>query len=87
MDTSSIFKRLVQHIGEYLKSDVSHLRPDSRLANSIPGVDSLKFFELMVYLEGCFGVEFDESITSNINTMSEFVEYIQLLLSKKTEQA
>ena len=79
METSDLFKRVVKHIGEYFETDVTHLRMDSNVASAIPGLDSFKLFELVLYLEDCFEIEFDESVMGNIDTIQELVEYIQVL--------
>ena len=65
-----------QYIGEYLETDVSYLTPDSRLASAVAGLDSLKLFEMMLYLEDRLGVEFDDSVMENIETMSSLLTYI-----------
>lgn len=77
MDSSALFNRVVRHIGEYVEADVSHLRPDSRVATAIPGLDSVKLFEMTLYLEDCLGVEFEESVMERIDTMQDFIDYIQ----------
>jgi acyl carrier protein len=87
METANVFKQVVQHIGEYLETDVTHLRMDSRVASAIPGLDSFKLFEMILYLEDCFGIEFDESIMENIDTMEDLVNYITVLLPEKPEIA
>lgn len=79
METPDLFKQVVKHIGEYLESDVTHLEMNSRVASAIPELDSFKLFEMVLYLEDCFEVAFDESVMANIDTMQELVEYIQAL--------
>lgn len=79
METSDLFKRVVKHIGEYFETDVTHLRMDSNVTSAIPGLDSFKLFELVLYLEDCFEIEFDESVMGNIDTIQELVAYIQVL--------
>ncbi len=86
METSNLFKQVLHHIGEYLEADVSHLKPDSRVANAVPGLDSVKFFELILYLEDCFDIEFGDSVIEKIGTMQEFVDHIQSLISEKSEE-
>ena len=79
METSDLFKQVVKHIGEYLEADVTHLRMESRVTSAILGLDSFKIFEMVLYLEDCFKIEFDESIIENIDTMQELVMHIQVL--------
>ena len=79
METPDLFKQVVKHIGEYLEADVTHLEMKSRVASAIPELDSFKLFEMVLYLEDCFEVAFDESVMANIDTMQDLVEYIQVL--------
>jgi acyl carrier protein len=78
-------EKTVRHIGEYLEQDVSHLRPESQLATMVPGLDSLKSFEMMLYLEDCFQVQFDESLIPQLETLQDLVEYIATKLESATE--
>lgn len=81
MQDKECFEKVVQHIGEFLETDVSDLTPDSRLATSIEGLSSLKMAELLLYLEDCFGLEFDEAVMDKLDTMQDLVNYIQGLLN------
>jgi acyl carrier protein len=67
---------VVQYIGEYLETDVSYLNAESRLATAVSGLDSLKLFEMMLYLEDRLGVEFDDSVMEHLETMSALLTYI-----------
>lgn len=67
---------VVQYIGEYLETDVSYLNAESKLATAVAGLDSLKLFEMMLYLEDRVGVELDDSVMEHIDTMSSLVAYI-----------
>ncbi|HVG10464.1 MAG TPA: acyl carrier protein [Thermoanaerobaculia bacterium] len=67
---------VTQYIGEYLETDVSYLNAESRLATAVAGLDSLKLFEMMLYLEDRLGVEFDDSVMEHIETMSALLAYI-----------
>lgn len=77
MEASPLFERVVRHIGEYLERDVSHLTPESRPATALAGLDSLKVFEMLLYLEDCFGVQFDDSVMEHLETLGQLVEYIE----------
>jgi acyl carrier protein len=74
---AQLFDTVVRHIGAFLETDVSHLRPESRLASDIEGLSSLKLFELMLYLEDCVGFDFDEKVVDKIDTMQELIAYIK----------
>lgn len=87
MGEASLFHQVVQHIGDYLEADVSHLGPDSRVAFAVPGLDSFKLFEMLLYLEDRFGIEFDEHVMERIDTVQDFVNHIELLLAKKAQTA
>lgn len=76
MEVSPLFERVVRHIGEYLETDVSHLTPSSSPATALAGLDSLKVFEMLLYLEDCFGVQFDDSVMENMETLGQLVDYI-----------
>jgi acyl carrier protein len=76
MDRALLLEKTLGHIGEYLERDVSHLTPETRLDAAAPGMDSLKIFELMLYLEECFEVSFDESSMADVGTIGELVDYI-----------
>jgi acyl carrier protein len=76
MEQSLLFAKVVSHIGEFLEVDVTHLRPDSNLATALPNLDSLKLFEMMLYLEECFQLRFDEQVVSRLGTVAELVEYV-----------
>jgi acyl carrier protein len=77
MQDEELFDRIVTHIGEFVERDVSHLTPQSHLGNSIEGMSSLKMVELLLYLEDCFGVDFDESVMDRLTTMGDLEEYIR----------
>jgi len=77
MQDQNLFQKVVVHIGEFIEADVSYLTPDSRLATSIQGMSSLKMFELLLYMEDCFGIAFDESVIDKLDTMQDLVTYIR----------
>lgn len=77
MDSTQVFDRVVQHVGEYLESDVSHLKMDSQIETALPGLDSLKRYEMLLYLEECFSIEFDEESAQKLVSMGDLVTYIQ----------
>ncbi|GAA1044299.1 phosphopantetheine-binding protein [Streptomyces murinus] len=72
-----LFTRIVGHIGEFVERDVSYLTPRSHVANSIEGMSSLKMIELLLYLEDCFGVDFDESVMEKLETLQDLEDYIR----------
>lgn len=81
---SAVFDKMVVHIGEFLERDASHLRPDSPLRGAAAGLDSLKTFELILYLDECFGVDLDdENLMERITTLGQLAGYIEESLSAK----
>jgi acyl carrier protein len=77
MDRSELLEKLLRHIGEFVERDVSHLTLDTKLHAAAPGMDSLKVFELMLYLEESFELEFDESSLPEVQSIGELVDYIE----------
>lgn len=77
MNDNDLFARLIQHIGEFLEADVSHLKPESRLATAVAGLDSMKVFELMLYLEDAFGITVDEQAIEHLDTLHDLEAYVR----------
>lgn len=84
MAEAKIFQKTVQHMGEYLERDVSHVTMETRLDAVMPGLDSLKIFEMMLYLEDCFEVDFDQTKLANVVIMRDLIEHIESLLAIKS---
>ena len=84
MTEVEIFRKTVQHMGEYLERDVSHVTMDSRLDAIVPGLDSLKIFEMILYLEDCFAVDFDQGELANVDTMRGLISHIASRLAVKS---
>jgi len=74
---SATLEKTLAHIGEYLEQDVGHLTPESRLDNAVPGLDSLKLFEMMLYLEECFSIDFEEGLIERLHTIGDLASYIE----------
>jgi acyl carrier protein len=87
VDERVLTERVIQHIGEFLEADVSYLASNSRLSTALPGLDSLKVFEMVLYLEDCFGVKFDESVIQSIDTLGDLTGYINGQLKEAKEPA
>lgn len=87
MDRSALLEKLLRHIGEFVERDVSHLTLDTNLDAAAPGMDSLKVFELMLYLEESFELDFDESSMPEVQSIAELVDYIEAARSAKTISA
>jgi acyl carrier protein len=76
-DDRPLFDDVVRHLGDYLAIDVSHLTPQSRLNSDLDGLSSLKFFELMLYLQDNIGFDFDDATIEQVNTLADLVSYIK----------
>ncbi|MGW1073328.1 acyl carrier protein [Streptomyces sp. NPDC002537] len=87
MQDQELFEKIVGHIGEFVEADVSHLTPDSHLATSIEGMSSLKMVELLLYMEECFGLEFDESAMGRFETMRDLVNHVRELQDAQQQRA
>jgi acyl carrier protein len=87
MDRNELLEKLLRHIGEFVESDVSHLTLDTKLQAAGPAMDSLKVFELMLYLEESFELEFDESSMPEVQSIGELVEYIEAARTGKIVSA
>jgi acyl carrier protein len=74
---SDLFERLVKHLGEFLGTDVSHLKPESRLVTAVAGLDSMKLFELMLYLEDTFGITVDDDAVEHLDSLSDLEAYVR----------
>jgi acyl carrier protein len=83
MATPELFQQMVVHIGEYLEQDASHLHPESPLRSAVAGLDSLKTLEMILYLEECFGVEFEDDLMTRIETMGELADHIETSMAAK----
>ncbi|MEV5988493.1 acyl carrier protein [Streptomyces sp. NPDC052051] len=82
-----LFARIVGHIGEFVERDVSYLTPQSHISTSIEGMSSLKMIELLLYLEDCFSVDFDESVMEKLETMQDLESYVREAQDVSAQQA
>lgn len=72
-----LIEELKKHIGDFLEQDVSALKTESVIASSLPGLDSLKMLEMLVYLEEMMGVEFDTEVIEKFKTLGDLVDYVK----------
>jgi acyl carrier protein len=84
MNQTELLQRTQEYIAEYLESDPLELTLESRLTTSLPDLDSLKLFEMVLYLEEKFEIEYDESVVEHLETVGDLVHYTeQQLLSRQ----
>ena len=81
MSDPDVYQRLVKYVSEYLEKDVA-LDPGARLVNAIPGIDSLRLQELLLYVEERFGVTFSDGVLDKTETIQDLANYIQSLAGK-----
>lgn len=79
MSSDDVYQSLMRYLGEFFESDLSHVKPESRIVNAIPGLDSLRLQEVLIYLEDRFNVQFDETVLDHIETVRSFVDHIESL--------
>ena len=77
MADEELTRAVLHHIAKFLERDLSHVGLNDNLAASIDGMTSLKMVELVLYLEECFGVEFDETVAERIDSVNDLVDFIQ----------
>ncbi|MGW8378142.1 acyl carrier protein [Streptomyces sp. ODS28] len=82
-----LFEEIVTHIGEFVEADVSHLSPQSPLATSIAGMSSLKMVEMLLYMEDCFQLDFEETAIGRLETMQDLVDYVRDLQDAEQQPA
>ena len=57
------------------------------MMNAIPGLDSLRLQEVLLFLEDRFGIEFDETVLDHVETVRHFADYIGTLRSARAVAA
>ena len=66
--------RVLEIISEQFNLTVDELQENVSLANDL-GADSIQLMELVMSIEDEFGVELDEEVIANINTIGDLLEY------------
>ena|GEM_PF-1483371 len=87
IQSETLYQRTVRHISEYLEKDMSHLQPGTPLNAAGPGLDSLRLYEMMLYLEDCFGVSFEESALAKLTTVQSLVDLIRSTSTSRPDGA
>ncbi|EJB62545.1 acyl carrier protein [Helicobacter pylori Hp H-42] len=73
---TNLFEAIQAVIAEQLEIDVSQVTPEAKFVKDL-GVDSLDIVELIMALEGRFGIEIsDEQVEKNVN-VSDVMRYIE----------
>ncbi len=64
-------------LGRLLNADVSQLTDASRLDASLPGLDSLRLVEMIIFLEEQFDVDLEREAIRSIETVGDLAAYIE----------
>jgi len=79
MSKQVLLVEIKQRIEEFTERDVSHITGQTHLLGALPGQDSLNLMEMLMYLEDCFEVEFEDKVVEKIKTLDDLVDYIGAL--------
>ena len=75
MEKQEIVEKLKKFFVEELEFDEEKMKPESLLKEDI-GIDSLDFVDIVVVVEDIFGFKLQAEELLNIQTFSEFCNYI-----------
>lgn len=70
---------LVRRIGVYLERDDIRLDPDAPMREQLPGIDSLRLKELLMYLEEEYTIEFTPAVLEKMETLRDLHHAIEEL--------
>lgn len=73
-------QKIVSIIAEKLNIDKNTIKPESTMQEL--GADSLDLVEIVMKLEEAFGVEIADDDVAHLNTVGQYVEYVQSRRSK-----
>ncbi|MBE6750444.1 MAG: acyl carrier protein [Ruminococcaceae bacterium] len=71
-----VFEKIKKMLAEQLDAEESELTMETDIARDL-GADSLDVVELLMAIEGEFGVEVPDEEIENIKTIGDLAEYIQ----------
>jgi acyl carrier protein len=67
---------------EEIEVEENMIKPDATLKNDL-GIDSLDFVDIVVIVERNFGFKIKPEEMSNVNTLSQFYDYIESKVGDK----
>ena len=70
---------LVRRIGVYLEQDNIRIDPDGPMRDQLPGIDSLRLKELLLYLEDEYTIEFTPAVLERMETLRDLSREIEAL--------
>ncbi len=71
-----------QIIARISRIDIDELSDDVNLREEL-GIDSLMAMEIIATIEGTLGIQIDEGIYADINTMGDFMNLVTTLCQEK----
>lgn len=76
-----MFEQLVEIICNYVEVEPEDIRPESRFMEEL-GFTSYDFMSMLGELEEEFDVEIDQQKASNIRTVKEAIDYLEILVNE-----
>jgi acyl carrier protein len=70
---------LTRRIGVYLEKDDIKIDPDAPMRDQLPGIDSLRLKELLMYLEEEYSIEFTPTVLEKMETLRDLSRAIEVL--------
>lgn len=80
-ETRAPLDDLIHRIGVYLEKDVP-IDPDAPMRDQLPGIDSLRLKELLLYLEDEYTIEFTPTILERMETVRDLSREIEALRAR-----
>ena len=84
LTTTEIIEKVRDVLAEELKVKPEELQPDKRIAEDL-GADSLQRVELVMKLEGVFGVKIPDDEATQLVTVQDTIDYLQKSLNNRSE--
>lgn len=70
---------LIRRIGVYLEKADIKIDPDAPMRDQLPGIDSLRLKELLMYLEEEYSIEFTPAVLEKMETLRDLSRAIEAL--------
>jgi acyl carrier protein len=79
VETRAPLDDLIRRIGVYLERDDISIDPDAPMREQLPGIDSLRLKELLLYLEDEYTIEFTPAVMEKMETLRDLALAIEAL--------
>ena len=73
---ATMFEKVQSLIAEHLSISTDKIKPESDFIADLEA-DSLDIVEMLISLEDCFGIEFEDGEMVNIKTVQDVVNFIE----------